>query len=180
MGHVEICKFIFRRLKHIGSTKRLGLTPLHLAAEGGHLEVCQLFINAKKRAPKSHEMIDRLEDKNPRSEEGKTPLHFAAKAGHLNVCKFIIEKVQDKNPKDGRKDTPLHLAAENGHLEVCELIIGQFVEKIPIHINPLNLYGKTPLQNAFLHGHDRVYQLINQVLGYPGDTSWSSWRYIMD
>ena len=56
-------------------------------------------INAKKRAPKSHEIIDRLEDKNPRSEEGKTPLHFAAKAGHLNVCKFIIERVQDKNPK---------------------------------------------------------------------------------
>ena len=63
--------------------------------------------------------------------------------------------------------TPLHLAAENGHLEVCELIIGQFVEKVSIHINPPNLYGKTPLQKALLHGHDRVYQLINQVLGHP-------------
>ena len=48
MGHVEICTLIFRRLKHIGSTKSLGLTPLHFAAEGGHLEVCKLFINAKK------------------------------------------------------------------------------------------------------------------------------------
>ena len=35
---------------------------------------------------------------------------------------------------------PIHLAAGNGHVEVCELIIGQFVEKIPIHINPSNLY----------------------------------------
>ena len=170
MGHVEICEFIFRRLNHVGSTKRLGLTPLHFAAEGGHLEVCKLFINAKKRG------IDRLDDKNPRSEEeGNTPLHLAAKAGHLNVCQFIIEKVQDKNPKNDRNDTPLHLAAENGHLQVCELIIGQFVEKIPIHINPPNLFRKTPLQNAFLHGHDRVYQLINQVLGYPTrpeDISW--------
>ena len=71
--------------------------------------------------------------------------------------------------------TPLHLAAENGHLEVCELIIGQFVEKIPIHINPSNLHGKTPLQNAFVHGHDRVYQLINQVLGYPNSPRDISW-----
>ena len=167
MDHVEICKFIFRRLRRISPTKTLELTPLHFAAKGGHLEVCKLFINAKKHDPMTHEMIDRIEDKNPRSEEGNTPLHFAAKAGHLNVCQFILEKVQDKNPKDDRNDTPLHVAAENGHLEVCELIIGQFVEKTPIHINPSNLYGQTPLQNALLHRHDRVYQLINEALGNP-------------
>ena len=167
MGHVEICEFIFRRIKRIGPTKMLWMTPLHFAAEGGHLEVCKLFINAEKRDPMTHEMIDRLEDKNPRSEDGKTPLHFAAKAGHLNVCQFILEKVQDKNPKDDRKDTPLHLAAENGHLEVCELIIGQFKEKIPININPSNVYGRTPRQNAFFHRHDRIYQLISQTLRHP-------------
>ena len=167
MGHVEICKFIFRRLKHTCSTKTLGLTPLHFAAKGGHLEICKLFVNAKKHDPMTREMIDRLKDKNPRSEEGDTPFHFAAKAGHLNICQFIIEKVQDKNPKNDRLDTPLHWAAENGHLEVCELIIGQFVEKISIYINPSNLDGKTPLQNALLHRHDGVYQLINQALGNP-------------
>ena len=82
MGHVEICKFIFRRLKRTGSTKRLGLTPLYFAAKGGHCEVCELLINAKKHDPMMHEIIDRLEDKNPRFEEGKTPLHFATIAGH--------------------------------------------------------------------------------------------------
>ena len=76
------------------------MTPLHVAAEGGHLEVCQLFINAKKRDPNSHEMIDRLEDKNPRSEEGKTPLDFATIAVHLNLRQFNIE-----NAEEDRKDT---------------------------------------------------------------------------
>ena len=172
MGHVEICKFIFTRLKCIGSTKRLGLTPLHFAAEHGHLEVCRLFINDQKCETKSGKMIDRLEDKNPRCEEGKTPLHLAAKSGHLNVCQFIIGNVQDKNPKDNRKDTPLHVAAEKGHFDVCEWIIGQFVDKIPININPLNLYGETPLQNAFLHRHDRIYELISQSLGYSKKPSF--------
>ena len=167
MGHIEICKFILKRLKQIDSTKMEPLRPLHLAAENGHLEVCKLFIKSYTiRDSKSKKMIDGLNDKNPRFKDGKTPLHLAAKEGHLNVCKFIIEKVEDKNPKDNRKDTPLHIAAEKGHLDVCELIIGQFSDKSPININPLNLYGETPLQNAFLHRHHEIYQLISQALGY--------------
>ena len=166
MGHVEICKFILKTLKQTDSTKMEPLTPLHLAAENGHLEVCKLFFNEKKCDSKSKKIVNRLEDKNPRFKDGKTPLHLAAKEGHLNVCQFIIEKVQDKNPKDNRKDTPLHVAAEKGHLDVCELIIGQFSDKSPVNINPLNLYGETPLQNAFLHRHQEIYQLISQALGY--------------
>jgi ankyrin repeat protein len=166
MGHIEICKFILKKLKQIDSTKMEPLTPLHLAAENGHLEVCKLFINDKIRDSKSKKMFDRLDDKNPRFKDGKTPLHLAVKEGHLKVCQFIIENVQDKNPKDNRKDTPLHVAAEKGHLNICELIIGQFLDKSPININPLNLYGETPLQNAFLHRHIKIYQFLSQALGY--------------
>ena len=97
------------------------------------MEVCKLT----KRDPLTHEMINRLQDKNLRSEEGKTPLDFATIAVHLNLRQFNIE-----NAKEDHKDTLLHLAAENGRLEVCVLIIGQFVEKVPFYTNPSNLYRK--------------------------------------
>ena len=47
-----------------------GRTPLHYAAEAGHLNVVKYI-------------LDRISDKNPKDTEGRTPLHFAARRGHV-------------------------------------------------------------------------------------------------
>ena len=49
-----------------------GLIALHVAAQNGHLEVCQLIIT-------------NVEDKNPTNNHGLTPLHAAAEKGHLEI-----------------------------------------------------------------------------------------------
>ena len=57
-----------------------GVTPLHFAAESGHLKVCEVIMKS-------------LQDKNPPTSNGYTPLHIAAIHGHFNLCKLICKNV---------------------------------------------------------------------------------------
>ena len=55
-----------------------GRSPLHIAAEKGHLMFCQIIFTES-----CDEVISA--DNN-----GMLPLHLAAKAGHLSICKVCI------------------------------------------------------------------------------------------
>ena len=109
-----------------------GLTPLHVAAFHGHLEVCRLIMEA-------------CQDKNPGEGWGSgwTPLHGAAENGHLEVCSLIIDAIDNKNPPALNGYTPLHSAAQEGHLEVVRLIVENITDK-----SPVNDDGETPLDLA--------------------------------
>ena len=146
-------------------------TPLHFAADRGHLAAYQLIMENIDNKNPLHLISDLMQWKYMKREEKHvfstkitTPLHLAAKNGHLSVCKLIIENVLDKNPTGPnihwfRKQichwTPLHLAAHNGHFSVCELIINNILEK-----NPKDQNGWTPLHSAAQNGHVTVCQLI--------------------
>ena len=116
--------------------------PFHLSAERGYLPVCQ-------------QIIDNVDEKNPKDFYEKTPFHFAAENGHLSVCQLILENVDDKNPRDYNGKTPFHFAAENGHFEICQLIIANVDDK-----NPKDDWKITPLHNAAESGHFEICQLI--------------------
>ena len=58
---------------------------LHIIAECKNIHLYQYLIN-------------RLDEKNPKTNEGVTPLFIAASKGYFEVCKLIIENVADKNP----------------------------------------------------------------------------------
>ena len=135
-------------------------TPIHCAAESGHLDICSLIIDSLKHPLGCY----------PKDRNGQTPFHRAAKNGHLNICKLIFERVEAKdpahidpqtrrlqrNPPDrvsGR--TPLHLAAQNGHWSVCEFIMGNIEDK-----NPSRNDGITPLHEAALSGYGDICLLI--------------------
>jgi ankyrin repeat protein len=44
MGHFEICQLLLNTEAHAGVRDSKGLTPLHLAAWGGHMRVAQLLL----------------------------------------------------------------------------------------------------------------------------------------
>ena len=88
----------------------VGFTPLHLAAEHGHLDLC-IFIRQQ------------IVDRNPRNNTGWTPLHSAALNGHGAVCKLIADDLIEKNPRTNDGITPKELMksfARQDNLASCK------------------------------------------------------------
>ena len=86
----------------------MGRTPLQLAAEAGHLEICQLI-------------IDSVEDKNPGNPIYSTPLAAAVSIGHLQICKLIMNNIEEPEVSD--KEYLVRMGIRYNQLEVCEFLI---------------------------------------------------------
>lgn len=119
-------------------------TPLHIAAERGHLSLCK-YITKKYK----NKCADRI--------EGLTPLYLAAQNGHKRVCKFLISLLKDGEVPISIRNgvTPLHAAAMNGHVKVCQMIINTIADK-----NPKDDDAWTPLHSAAKRGHLEVCKII--------------------
>merc|ERR1711884_1007199 len=145
-----------------------GRTPLHYAAEFGHLPVVQHICNL-------------LKDKNPKDANDHTPLHLAASNGHLDVVKFLVQHVKDKHPKDGvywGQKTPLDWAKQKGFSEVVNFLKErsilhdaaqkgelELVKQLVINLedkNPKDEKGITPLQLAAGNGHLHIVEYLLQ------------------
>ena len=135
---IEIAKY-YQKKRYLETD----LTPLHVAAIKGNLEVFKLiFFNALYT--------------NPANEREKlTPLHMAAQNGHFEICKSILENVENKNPLSKYERTPFHTAVSNGHLEICRLMI-----KNIFNIHSDDSDGETPLHIAARNGHVEICKII--------------------
>ena len=61
-----------------------GKTPLHFAAQEGHLAVCQFI-------------IEKVEEKNPKDNSGETPLRLATRNNHADVFLTIFKVLRENN-----------------------------------------------------------------------------------
>ena len=104
----ERIQTLTEEIENDGYSRQMKQTPFHLAAERGYLPMCK-------------QIMEYIDDKNPKDGAGSTPLHRAAENGHLSVCQLIVENVDDKNPKDMWGETPLDLAVSNNHLGIKKL-----------------------------------------------------------
>jgi len=80
-----------------------GISPLHLAASKGSLEICRMLLDADAD-------IDLTSNMNVRGEGNRTAMHMAAAAGHPNVCELLIEHNTWSHARDQMQKTPLDLA----------------------------------------------------------------------
>lgn len=94
-----------------GKTAAEGLTPLHLAARGGHDALARL-------------LIARGGEVNACANDGRTPLHLAAKHGRENTAKILLDNGADAKAKDKKFLTADYEAAKAKHPRVVELILG--------------------------------------------------------
>jgi ankyrin repeat protein len=67
--------------------KTEGSTPLHLAAQNGHLDVVEF-------------LVEQQAEVNAKETDGWTPLYLAAHNGHFDVVKFLVEQQAELNAKD--------------------------------------------------------------------------------
>lgn len=91
------------------------LTPLHLAASQGHIDVVE-FLKSKCNSDRSAGDIN---NSNHSDSGNVMPIHYASYNGHLNVvCKLPNTRATTKTGW-----TSLHFAALNGHSNVVEFLI---------------------------------------------------------
>jgi ankyrin repeat protein len=95
----------------VDSKDRRGMTPLHWAAIGGHLETVQLLIESGAK-PADSKNVD-----------GWTPLHYATGVGNLDLMDILIKHGVGIDAMNEIGWTPLHVAANNGQHEASELLL---------------------------------------------------------
>lgn len=114
------------------SRDKQGKTPLHLACEGGFLNVAKVLLS--KGA-----FVDHQDD------QGNTSLCLACQNGHPMVAKVLLDKGADINLVNLQGNTPLSLACKCGHYEVAEKLLAKgadFVHKNVDGSSPLNLAAR--------------------------------------
>ncbi|XP_062938714.1 histone-lysine N-methyltransferase EHMT1 isoform X7 [Cynocephalus volans] len=118
-------------------------SPLHAAAEAGHVDICHMLVQAGAN-------IDTC------SEDQRTPLMEAAENNHLEAVKYLIKAGALVDPKDAEGSTCLHLAAKKGHYDVVQYLLsnGQ------MDVNCQDDGGWTPMIWATEYKHVDLVKLL--------------------
>ncbi|XP_063000842.1 histone-lysine N-methyltransferase EHMT1 isoform X5 [Elgaria multicarinata webbii] len=118
-------------------------TPLHAAAELGHVDICHMLIQAGAN-------IDNC------SQDQRTPLMEAAENNHLETVKYLIKAGALVDPKDAEGSTCLHLAAKKGHYEVVQYLLSNE----QMDVNCQDDGGWTPMIWATEYKHVELVKLL--------------------
>ncbi|GKZ51259.1 hypothetical protein AbraIFM66951_005306 [Aspergillus brasiliensis] len=120
-----------------------GLTPLHVAAEGGCSNGIIDFL------------LDLGADLEAQNKDGHTPLYMAVRHDHFEVVKSLLEYGADTAAVDNKGRSPIHFAAKHSHREVVEVLLNSGAD-----ITASDSYGNTPLHCASYSGRHEVVQLL--------------------
>ena len=134
-----------------------GLTPLHMAAQQGHVEITDLLIGAGAAL----EVRTRL--------GGYTPLHLASEAAHVAVVRRLMDAGAEVDAASTTSGvTPLHLAAKALHGE--RAVRALLEQHAPVDAVEKSA-GQTALMFAAAYGRDAS---IAALLSYGADPAAST------
>ncbi|XP_064189153.1 transient receptor potential cation channel subfamily A member 1b [Anguilla rostrata] len=139
-GRINTCERLLESMsvsKLLNEGDENGMTPLHLASQGGHTKVVDLLL--RKGALYSSDY------------KGWTSLHHAAAEGYTQTMKILLNaniKLLDKTDEEG--NTALHVAAKEGHTTAVRLLLSRGAEFT------LNNNDSSFLHEAVHHGRKGV------------------------
>lgn len=131
------------------TTDWLGTSPLHMAAQFGHVETAEVLLRAG---------ISR----DARTKVDRTPLHVAAEEGHLDIVELLLKHSADIEAKDMLRMTPLHWAVERGHVNVINCLLRWGAD-----VNACSKFEKSPLDVALDNDREDLAQLLQDHMNNP-------------
>ncbi|KAH9326409.1 hypothetical protein KI387_006587 [Taxus chinensis] len=126
----------------VNEVNELGETPLHIAAEQGHLDVLKELLK-----------FAHAETVTKKNRTGYDVLHIAAKQGHIGIVKELLNLEPGLSKTfDLINATPLISAATNGHTEVVNELLAKDCQLIEI----ARSNGKNALHFAARRGYVEI------------------------
>ncbi|NXA96462.1 ANKR6 protein, partial [Melanocharis versteri] len=140
-GQVENVVQLINRGAKVAVTKH-GRTPLHLAANKGHLHVVQVLLKAGC-------------DLDIQDDGDQTALHRAAVVGNTDIIATLIQEgcALDRQDKDG--NTALHEACWHGFSQSAKVLV-----KAGANVLAKNKAGNTPLHLACQNSHSQSTRVL--------------------
>jgi len=125
-----------------------GFTPLHYAANFGHLGITKF-------------LIEQGVDPTAANKSGWTPLHCAAFFGHNNIAEFLIRHKADPKATTISGWTPLHQAIKYRRLKTARFLAEQDIE-VNGAIWKGSEKGWTPLLLAWVNCYKDIAKLLSE------------------
>ena len=164
-------------------------TPLHVAAENGHLAVVKYLTgknNCRVQERKGNSMITCLHlacisgclpmvrflieelHFNPaiQSDDGAQPIHVTCRYGHLQMLKYLLEDnhtLCDPEAEDKNNLRPLHYAARHGHLDVVQYLV-RVHQANPTAVAIWYAPDFTPVAAAIEGGYEEIKEYFSSII----------------
>ena len=130
-GKAEMCELLIERGANVSAADKKGDQPLHRAAAGNSVAVCQLLLDHGG----GHHV-------NAVNKHGVAPLHTAARGWREcpELCEILLKREAKINAVDNYGQQPLHLACKKGYAETGCLLLSYGAD-----FRAADLAGNTPL-----------------------------------
>ncbi|XP_046567998.1 serine/threonine-protein phosphatase 6 regulatory ankyrin repeat subunit A-like [Haliotis rubra] len=143
-GHEAVVGLLVKQGANQALRDKRGNNILHLACQGGHVEVVKYIISLE------------TVDVNCRGWRKTTPVMCAGQNGHKDVVELLVNNGANLLLRNSRKNNILHTACHGGHIEVLKYVLSRNT----VDINSRGNDNKTPVMVAGRRGHRDVVELL--------------------